>query len=120
MDPFDGCSCQTLSPTQGLPSCICLERVDLFTDLFCGFLEGRNSRLDFGSGQTDKGGRIHPDIVAVLSDTVFGDVVEEGFQRVEVLLGEGVIFVVVTPCAVEGLAEPHGGGGFDPIGGVFG
>ena len=46
---------------------------------------------------------------------VFGDVVEEGVDLVEVLLGDGVVFVVVALGAGDGHTEPCDAGGGDAV-----
>jgi hypothetical protein len=50
----------------------------------------------------------------------FGAVVEEGGDGVEVLLGDGVEFVVVAGGAADGEAEEGGAEGFGAVAGVVG
>ncbi len=76
-------------------------------------------RLEIWAWETNEGGRVHSNVAAVLADPIFRYVVKKGFERVEVLLSEWVVLVIVTAGAVEGLSEPNGCGGFDSIGGVF-
>ena len=45
---------------------------------------------------------------------------KKSFQAVEITLGKGIKFVIVTACAIERLAKPDRGGRFHPIGRVFG
>ncbi len=88
-------------------------------DCLCSGFEVRDFLLEIGAWETNEGGRINANIAAVLADPIFRYVVKEGFEGVEILLGEWVVLVIVTAGAVEGLTEPDGCGGFDSIGGVF-
>ena len=77
-------------------------------------------RLQLRSGQPDEGRRVRAHRVRVEADPALGHVMEERLHRVEVLLRERVVLVVVAPAAVEGLPHPHRGGGLHAVGDVFG
>ncbi len=86
-----------------------LQMIDLRLELCsCGLLFWGGC-WDEGWGVTDLEGA-----------SVFGDVVEEGEQGVEIALGDRVVFMVMASGAVEGQAEPDGCGRFDAIGNIFG
>ena len=79
-------------------------------------LHGVELRLLFGRGRGHQRGR-----VAVLHAAAeFGQAVEEGVHRIEVLLQQGVVLVVVAARAAEGKAEEDGGRGFDAVDDLFG
>src|SRR5207245_794105 len=48
-----------------------------------------------------------------------GDVMEKREETVEILLGQRIIFVIVTPRAAQRQPQPDGGGGFDAVGAIF-
>ena len=77
-------------------------------------------RLHVGGWQIEHRRRVPPDGSAVVADSLLGHIVEESEQRIEILLRERIVLVVVAAGAAQRLPQPHRRGGLDAVGAVLG
>jgi hypothetical protein len=54
-----------------------------------------------------------------IANNAIRNIVEESCQLIEVLLRDRIIFMVMTPCTLNGKHKEHRGCGVDAIGDVF-